>query len=150
MKKVPKLRFNVFADGWATNKVGELCDSIVPGRNKPKKFDGTIPWITTPDIEHNGFIYASKGGLAISKEVAKNVGSKIVPVNSVVISCVGDLGLVALTAKEVVINQQLHAFIPKTIESRFLLYELSCKKKYMDRVATKTAVPYLNKANCNS
>lgn len=147
----PKLRFPEFDKVWTTKKVGELCDSIVPGRNKPKIFDGDIPWITTPDITHNEVIKNSKNGLGISKEIAKTIGSKIVPAESIVMSCVGDLGLVAYTENEIVINQQLHAFIPKgQLYWRFLLYALSIRKKYMERVATKTAVLYLNKDNCNS
>jgi type I restriction enzyme S subunit len=151
MNKVPNLRFPKFDGEWERKKVGELCDSIVPGRNKPNNFTGNIPWITTPDIEHNGTIIYSKKGLNISKEEAKKIGSKIVPINSIVISCVGDLGLSAIVGKEIVINQQLHAFIPKEkIEYRFLLYQLNLQKRYMDTVATKTAVPYMNKENCNS
>ncbi|PTT16059.1 restriction endonuclease subunit S, partial [Flavobacterium sp. HMWF030] len=147
----PQLRFQEFDRDWEENKVGELCDSIVPGRNKPTNFEGNIPWITTPDIEHNAIINYSKKGLNVSREEAKKVGSKIVPVNSIIISCVGELGLSAIAGKEIIINQQLHAFIPKEkIEYRFLLYQLNLKKKYMDKVATKTAVPYMNKDNCNS
>ncbi len=151
VKNTPTLRFPEFKEEWELKKVGELCDSIVPGRNKPTNFEGDIPWITTPDIEHNGIILHSKKGLNISKEEAKTVGSKIVPINSIIISCVGELGLSAISGKEIIINQQLHAFIPKEkIEYRFLLYQLNLKKKYMDKVATKTAVPYMNKDNCNS
>jgi type I restriction enzyme S subunit len=148
---MPQLRFPSFDSQWESKKVGELCDSIVPGRNKPTNFEGDIPWITTPDIEHNGIINHSKKGLNISREEAKKVGSKIVPINSIIISCVGELGLSAIAGKEIIINQQLHAFIPKErIEYRFLLYQLNLKQKYMDKVATKTAVPYMNKDNCNS
>ncbi|WP_271405470.1 restriction endonuclease subunit S [Tenacibaculum soleae] len=148
---VPKLRFSEFEREWYKNRVGELADFIVPGRNKPKEFNGNIPWITTPDIEHNGIVKVSKKGLSISSEEAKKVGAKIVPTNAIIISCVGELGLTAITGVEMVINQQLHAFIPKEkIENRFLLYSISNQKKYMDKVATKTAVPYMNKDNCNS
>ena len=148
---VPKLRFSGFDGEWENKCVGEICDFIVPGRNKPKDFNGDIPWITTPDIEHNSFVYFSKSRLSISKEEAREVGSKIVPTNSIIISCVGELGLVAIAGKDIVINQQLHAFIPKDkINYRFLLYGLSMQRKYMDKVATKTAVPYMNKDNCNS
>lgn len=145
------MRFPGFEGEWENEKSGILCESIVPGRNKPKNFEGDIPWITTPDIEQNGEILFSKKGLNISKEEAKKIGSKIVPANSIIISCVGELGLVAFTGKEIIINQQLHAFIPKErIDYKFLLYQLSRQKKYMDSVATKTAVPYMNKDNCNS
>lgn len=150
-QNIPTLRFPEFQGNWNIDKVGKLCDFIVPGRNKPKTFIGNIPWITTPDIEHNGVVLKSKKGLAISKEEAKKVGSKIVPANSIIISCVGELGLAAINGIEMVINQQLHAFIPKDkINNRFLLYSISNQKRFMEKVATKTAVPYMNKDNCNS
>jgi type I restriction enzyme S subunit len=150
-QRVPALRFNGFDEGWTKEKAGELCDCIVPGRNKPKKFDGDIAWITTPDIIHNSYIFNSKSSLGISKEEAKSVGSKIAPKNSVIISCVGDLGLVAISGIELVINQQLHAFLPsEKVEYRFLMYSITTQGRYIDRVATKTAVPYMNKNNCNS
>ena len=39
--------------GWEKHPVGKLCRSIVPGRNKPKVFDGNIPWVTTPEFSHS-------------------------------------------------------------------------------------------------
>ncbi|WP_025764991.1 restriction endonuclease subunit S [Dyadobacter tibetensis] len=150
-KLQPELRFPEFNGDWEQRAVGSVCNFIVPGRNKPTKFDGNIPWITTPDIKHNSIVYFSKSNLAISLDEAKDVGSKVVPKDSVIISCVGELGLVAISGTEMVINQQLHAFIPKhEVNYRFLLYALTVQKPYMDKVATKTAVPYMNKTNCNS
>ena len=149
-KNVPDIRFEGFSGDWDINSVGMLCDFIVPGRTKPQIFNGDIPWVTTPDITFN-CVSKSKIGLAISKEEAKRVGAKIVPKNSIIISCVGDLGLVTKADNELIINQQLHAFIPReSINNWFLLYELLTRKKHMENVATKTAVPYMNKDNCNS
>jgi type I restriction enzyme, S subunit len=148
---VPRLRFKELSGEWEVKKVGVICDFIVPGRNKPTEFEGDIPWITTPDIEQNGIVLYSKKNLNITREEAKNIGSKIVPKNSIIISCVGELGLVAISGTDLIINQQLHAFIPKeNIYFRFLLYALTIQKPYMEKIATKTAVPYMNKDNCNS
>lgn len=141
----------VIPDDWDVKKVGDICDFIVPGRNKPKKFEGDIPWITTPDLKDSRSVSQSRLGLCISIDEAKNVGSKIVPSGSVLMSCAGELGIVAFTEKEIVINQQLHAFIPSSIiDGWFLLNVIKSQKKYIDSVATKTAVPYINKDNCNS
>ena len=38
-------------EGWKKFSINEICKSIVPGRNKPKIFDGNIPWVTTPEIK---------------------------------------------------------------------------------------------------
>ncbi len=141
----------VIPDDWETSKVGEVCNFIVPGRNKPKLFDGDIPWITTPDLQEGRAVSISRLGLCLSPAEAKSVGSKIVPPGSVLMSCTGELGIVAITETEMVINQQLHAFIPtEKIEGQFLLNALSFQKEQIAGYGTKTAVPYLNKTACNS
>ena len=141
----------VIPNDWRTPEVGEVCGFIVPGRNKPKLFDGDIPWITTPDMEEGQTVTSSRLGLHISRAEAKLIGSKIVPPGSVLMSCAGELGIVALTQNEIVVNQQLHVFIPtECIEKKFLLNALAYQKNQIASFGTKTAVPYLNKSSCNS
>lgn len=66
-------------------------------------------------------------------------------------SCVGQFGIVGIAKTELVINQQLHAFIcPLEIDSYFLAMALIWQKPYMERIATKTTVSYMNKAACES
>lgn len=135
---------------WGIVKIGEVCDFIVPGRDKPKIFDGEIPWITISDLcERN--IFKSQKGLYISKKEMKSCGNHLIPINSVIMSCVGEFGIVSIAKKEIIINQQLHAFIPpKDIDSSFLRYALINQKKYMERIASKTTILYMNKFKCNS
>mgnify|MGYP000972414832 CR=1 FL=1 len=149
---VPKLRFKEFDGDWVFKKIGDISECIVPGRNKPKLFDGDIPWVTTPDLKDKTYVSDTRSNYYISEEEAKTVGSKIVPANSVIMSCVGDLGLFAINTKPIVINQQLHAFIldDHKYSSIFILNALSKNQDYIEKVATKTALPYLNKDNCNS
>ena len=148
----PKLRFKEFDGDWGFKKIGDISECIVPGRNKPKLFDGDIPWVTTPDLKDKTYVSDTRSNYYISEEEAKTVGSKIVPANSVIMSCVGDLGLFAINTKPIVINQQLHAFIlnDHKYSSIFILNALSKNQDYIEKVATKTALPYLNKDNCNS
>ena len=71
-KNISMLRFPEFAGKWEIKKLGDICDCIVPGRNKPKTFDGNIPWITIPDIEH-GRINVFSASLKISYEEAQSI-----------------------------------------------------------------------------
>lgn len=136
---------------WKLKQAKDISGCIVPGRNKPKKFDGIIPWVTTSDIDKLGKIDNSKISLFISKEEANAIGSRVVPANAVIMSCVGELGVVCVAENEIVINQQLHAFLPNSkINSKYLSYILSSLKEYFYSKATKTTLPYLNKDNCNS
>ncbi|MBN8449170.1 MAG: restriction endonuclease subunit S [Candidatus Accumulibacter sp.] len=136
---------------WETPRVGEICGCIVPGRNKPQLFDGDIPWITMPDLEDGKPVTGSRLGFCISRSEAKAVGSKVVPPGSVLMSCAGELGIVALTQNEIVVNQQLHVFLPsERVDAKFLLNALAYQKDRITSLGTKTAVPYLNKGSCNS
>jgi type I restriction enzyme S subunit len=66
-------------------------------------------------------------------------------------TCVGDLGILSISGKDIVINQQLHAFIPSPkINNIFLMFALSFQKNYMLKMASNTTVPYMNKSICNS
>ncbi len=135
---------------WKISKIGNICKSIVSGRNKPKRFDGEIPWLTTADFV-GFYVEKSKKDLKVSEIELKEKSGKTIPPNSVLISCVGDLGLVAINKIKVSMNQQLHAFVcPNEIEPYFLAQFLHTMKNYMNAIATVTTVPYMNKDNCES
>lgn len=136
--------------GWQKYAVGELCASIVPGRNKPKVFDGDIPWVTTPEI--NGrYIPSNLQVNYVSSTALSDAGGKIVPKGAVVMAAVGELGLIAITSEPLVLNQQLHAFVcSKLVKNEFLAYWLTTQKPYMESIASKTTIPYMNKTNCES
>ena len=135
--------------GWEMKKVIDYTECIVPGRDKPKSFTGDIPWITTADLNHLGYTYYSN--LFLSKNEIVEVKAKIIPANSVIMTCVGDLGIVTIAGTEMVINQQLHAFICNSkLNNIFLAYNLSKRKDYMQKMASSTTVPYMNKTICNS
>ncbi|MCP9883526.1 restriction endonuclease subunit S [Synechococcus sp. ATX 2A4] len=138
-------------ESWDVVPVGDICRSIVPGRNKPKVFDGDIPWLTTPNIKDLTYINADVDGLRVSLEELKSSGGRLIPEKSVIMSCVGEFGVSAVTNIEIVINQQLHAFVcPKNLNPLFLSNQLRYRKRYMQSIAAITTIPYLNKSKCES
>ncbi len=137
--------------GWLMKPVIAFADCIVPGRDKPKTFTGSIPWVTTDDLIPLGITITSKKQMGLSPEEIKEVKAKVIPTNSVVMTCVGDLGIVSVTGKPIVINQQLHAFqCHRCMEPLFLSYVLAHQKPFMIKMASSTTVPYMNKTVCNS
>jgi type I restriction enzyme S subunit len=136
---------------WKIAKVGKICQSIVPGRDKPQLFDGDIPWITLPDIQSQLYVSASRSSLGVSEAEIADVHTRIVPKDSVIMSCVGEFGITAIADRDVIINQQLHAFVPSSdLDPYFLAHVLRAEKSYMTSLASTTTVPYLNKDKCNS
>ncbi len=138
------------AKKWSVVHAIDVCKCIVPGRDKPRAFNGDIPWVTTDDLIPLGNTYTSKKGIGLSNEAIKEVRAKIIPKNSVVMTCVGELGIISIVSEPCVINQQLHSFqCSDKIEPLFLMYNLAFQTPYMHRTATSTTVPYMNKTACN-
>lgn len=136
--------------GWAKGPIGLICDSIVPGRDKPKSFTGNIPWVTMP-ILNSEFINEEDAGLYLSEEEIEEVKAKVIPKGSVVMSIVGRFGIASILNCDAVINQQLHAFLPSPILlPKFLLYQIKTSEKYLNDISTSTTVAYVNKTNANS
>lgn len=135
---------------WDVKNVIEVCDCMVPGRDKPKSFTGDTPWITIEDLEVNGVTYKSKSNLGLTDEEINQVKRKKIPKGSVIMSCVGNLGICSIAGTDVIINQQLHSFQCKDINNFFLMYYLGFRKDYMELKASSTTVLYMNKTVCNS
>ena len=136
---------------WRVVPVGDVTDCIVPGRDKPKSFTGDTPWITTNDLVHLGVTKLPQKFTGLTVGEIKEVKAKVIPENSVLMTCVGNLGVISIVGLPMVINQQLHAFqCGDELESRFLMYALSFQKNYMLKMASSTTVPYMNKTVCNS
>jgi len=137
--------------GWGIKTVIDECECMVPGRDKPKHFTGDIPWITIDDLVVNGITVNSKKGLGLTQEEIAEVKRKIVPVGSVVMSCVGNLGICSIAGKELIINQQLHSFqCGRNVNKYFLMHYLGYRTDYMNKHASSTTVLYMNKGVCNS
>lgn len=137
--------------GWRKDEIGKYADSIVPGRDKPKSFTGDIPWITTDKLTDLGHLDNNRISLFLSLDEIRQAKSKIIPSGSILMTCVGDLGIVSVTNFPSVANQQLHSYQCKTeLNNVFTMYCLSLSKSYMYRMASTTTVPYMNKTICNT
>lgn len=144
-------RASELPEGWTLSTSGRLFDCIVPNRDKPESFSGSIPWITLPDFDRRIQIESSKSGLGLTEEETKRYRARVIPAGSVVMSCIGRFGLAAVLGTSAVVNQQLHAFlVPHWLPSRFFAYALQAQRQYMERISTSTTISYLNKDNCNS
>ena len=136
--------------GWEKVATITYADCIVPGRDKPKSFSGKTPWITTADLNHLGYTKKSRSDIGLSDSEINEVRARVIPNNSVIMTCVGDLGVVSINKIDIVMNQQLHAFIcHKVLNNVFLMHNLSYQTPYMDKMASSTTVPYMNKTVAN-
>lgn len=136
---------------WYSCAISEKSNCMVPGRDKPKSFTGDIPWITIDDLIVNGVTYKSKKGLGLTTGEIKDVKRSTIPAGSIIMSCVGNLGVCSIAGIPMVINQQLHSFqCNNELNNIFAMRYLEYRKDYMNSRATNTTVLYMNKAVCSS
>ena len=142
----------VLPKGWKMVKIGDVCKSIVPNRDKPKTFSGNIKWVTTPNLVLNSIkLNYDNISLGLSQAEVKEYNARVIPVGGVIMTCVGTFGLSAIVEKPIVINQQLHGFISNEIVNpKYIAYCIPLNKNFFEKKSTSTTIQYVNKENCNS
>jgi type I restriction enzyme S subunit len=131
--------------GWATTCIKDIANIIVPTRDKPKCFDGQIPWVTLPDLEG---IFIRNARHNLSHENAQEVGNRVIPEGAVLLSCAGSLGQVAITARDVYANQQFYGLNPKNeiVGPIFLAYSLKMLgEEFFFRLAGVSTIGFYSK-----
>lgn len=138
--------------GWTVLKIGDVCKSIVPNRDKPKSFSGDIKWVTTPFLNPSSIKLSYDNiPLGLTEEEVTKFNARVVPIGGVIMTCVGTFGLSAIVERPLVINQQLHAFISNELTNpKYIAYLIQFNKNYFEQKSTSTTIQYVNKENCNS
>ena len=133
-------------DGWRVVRLGDIATVLTgttPPREKLDFYGGGIPWLKPSDLARSQFV-------STSAEYLTNDGAslaRLVPKDTVLVSCIGTIGEVSISRVAMCFNQQINALIPGSlITSSFLYWSCASRADYMERIAAKTAVPILNKS----
>jgi len=111
---------------WTDGTIDDLAKEIICGKTPstkvPEYYGSDIPFITIPDMHGN--TYAVTTDRYLSAYGAESQRKKMLPRNSICVSCIGTAGLVTLTAQESQTNQQINSIIPKEGYSPYYIYLL--------------------------
>ena len=98
--------------GWEVNRVKDFGDVITgknPAKKSPEHFGDVIPFITPTDFKDYGKHIVSANRY-ISELGIKKLNKNILPINSVIVTCIGsDMGKVALSKTQSLTNQQINS-----------------------------------------
>lgn len=130
-------------------RLGEI--GIILTGNTPKTSDEKnyisqdINFVKPSDFDEDKITDISTSDYFIS-ELARNE-ARILPVGSVLVTCIGIIGKVGINSIECAFNQQINAIIPDTkkCNNKFLAYEIQFKKDELQELANAPVVPILNK-----
>lgn len=131
---------------WQIKKLGEVCKCVTgttPPKNDLKNYGEDIPFVKPPQL-HDKPIHDAPEKLS-KQGVGK---ARVLPVNSVLVTCIGNLGRTAINKIPVAFNQQINAIIPPAnIEGRFLFYQAQSSdfKNQLEGLSAATTVAIVNK-----
>jgi len=138
---------------WQTKKLGEVCEIITGGTPKTsvKDFYGNEFLLAGPsDLDQGVFI--TNTNKKLSKKGFRESGIRLIPKNSVLLSCIGNIGKIGIAVEEMATNQQINTFVPnlKILDSKYLYYALIIKTEEFKFASSQTTLPIINKTKCSN
>jgi len=137
---------------WKEYKLGEIGKIITgttPQTKNPENYGGFMLFVTPTDFDaYNKTINNSIR--SISEIAVKKLKNRIIPKDSVIVTCIGSqMGKVAINKKDCLTNQQINSIIPnKGFDSNFIYYTLKSMQDYLRNLATGgSTMPIINKSS---
>jgi len=125
--------------------IGTVVTGNTPPKKDPENYGGELVWIKPPDLDKKKFISKSEDTISdIGREKVR-----LLPKGSVLVSCIGNIGKIAIADCELCTNQQINSIIPNNniVDSIFLYYAIKRMKPYLEKIASSAVVPLLNKSD---
>lgn len=138
---------------WKEYKIknlGLVVTGKTPSSKFPEEFGFDMPFITPSDYKYYGK-WAEYSDRGLSKNGVKKLQNKILPIGSVLVTCIGsDMGKVVLNKVPVITNQQINSIIPNQnlVTTDFLYYKIiDCYETLRMYGQAGSAVPIVNKGD---
>jgi type I restriction enzyme, S subunit len=130
-----------------TSSLGEICELIKTGKTPPTQnkeyFDGDILWFTPGDLDTSKELNSSNR--TITRAAVADKKAIIYPENTLLVSCIGEIGKLGIARGECSSNQQITAFKPKSfINVDFLYYWFKANKSLIAEKGNNAVVPIIN------
>ena len=118
-------------EGWNECTI-ESFGTVITGKTPPtsnKEYytNGKVPFVTILDM-HN-VVYPLKTEKRLTIEGAQTQKNKYIPQNSVMISCIGTVGLVSIATEVCQTNQQINSIILNNEDDLYFFYESMLRMK---------------------
>ena len=111
-------------EGWEKIEIkdlGKIVTGKTPSTAKDDYYGSDIPFVTIPDMHNNVFVLKTAKGLTV--EGANSQRSKYLPTNTIMVSCIGTVGLVSITTCECQTNQQINSILLDNEKNLYYVYQ---------------------------
>lgn len=128
-------------------KLKDIAEFIKTGKTPPTSqsqyFDGSINWYTPGDFNNGKNLKTSKRTL--TQKALDEKKAITFPKDTLLITCIGDIGKIGISQEDCSSNQQITAIKPKDeIDVNYLYYWFLNNKNVLANTANNAVVPILN------
>lgn len=128
-------------EGWEVKEIknfGKIITGKTPSTLIKENYGSYMPFIKIPDMRDN--MYIIKTGKYLSKKGTESQNNKIIPSNSLCVSCIGSVGIVSINLVDSQTNQQINSIVLDEKEYlEFLFFKLKSIKKQIENYGGKGA-----------
>lgn len=133
------------AKKWERRKLGEMCEVVTgntPSRNNPENYGDYLPWVKPEDLDRE--IYVKNTTEYLSVLGARQ--ARVLPRGAIMVSCIGNLGKIAIAGCDLATNQQINSLIPKPgVDSEYLYICCATIQSALEKLAASTTLKIVNK-----
>jgi len=130
---------------WKEINLGLISTLYVPMRDKPKKFDGDIPWLKIDDITGK-YASDSLSKQYVTQDMVNRMNLKVYPIGTVLCSCSATIGFCAITTKKLITNQTFIGIHPnKELNNEFLFYFLKTQIPNLRLLGVGATILYISR-----
>lgn len=139
-------------EGWVASAIGAIEPNIItgktPSKENPEYFGGNVPFITIGDIRGNTYIVSTEETL--TDKGAATQKNKLLPEDSICVTCIASPGLVGFVTTPAQTNQQINSVVCGNEINKYYFY--FAIKGYFDGAKAKTGntFPNMNKGDFSS
>ncbi|EEJ9482594.1 restriction endonuclease subunit S, partial [Salmonella enterica subsp. enterica serovar Infantis] len=109
--------------GWGVasiSEMGKVTCGKTPSKKEPEYYGSDVPFIKIPDM--HGQLFVLKTNEYLSEAGSKSQLKKLVPANSICVSCIATIGVVSITNEPSHTNQQINSVTPHKSSLLYYLY----------------------------
>lgn len=123
--------------------IGNIYTGKTPSSKDVANFNGDIPFIKPGDLDEGGYI--CKTATHISTQALAALPN--LPVNSIMVTCIGNMGKVGITTEVSATNQQINSIVPfkEFISYKYIYYYCLTLKNWLDKESSATTIAIVNK-----
>lgn len=125
--------------------LGDIYTGNTPSKKNVEFYDSEDIMFIKPDILDFDINTINESNEYVSERAREK--ARIIPKDSLLVSCIGNIGKLGINKKEAAFNQQINAIVhnEKIVSSRYLAYLIKYNQKKLEAIANAPVVPIINK-----